>query len=139
MSNAVWELIQYFQGTECNRCPFGWSLHTIGNTRKCLFTTQSKIEISQLDMFCQSLNASVPYPKTNEENQHYLDAFKTRNITTSVAIRSCHGIVELHPNGYWNPFPTKTSLNAVCETASFVKQTRIRRQASSGIKFLRGD
>ena len=101
--------------------------------------TKSKIEISQLDTFCQSLNATVPYPKTSDENQNYLDALQTRNVTKSVAIRSCHGIVELHRNGHWNPFPTEASLNAVCETASFVEKTRIRRQASSGDKFLGAD
>ena len=127
---------KYSLGNECNECPPGWSSHIIGTTRKCLFTSKSKIEISQLDIFCQSLNATVPYPKTSKENQNYLDALKARNVTTSVVIRSCHGIVELHRNGYWNPFPTEASLNAVCETALFVQKHRIRRQAHSGYLFL---
>ena len=100
--------------------------------------SKSKVEISKLDTFCQGLNATVPHPKTNEENKNYLDALKTRNITSSVAVRSYHGIVELHSNGFWNPFPTETSLNAVCETESFVHKTRTKRQASSGNKFLSG-
>ena len=124
------QFIKHFLGNQSNRCPSGWSFHTIGATEKCLFTTKSKIEISQLDTFCQSLNATVPYPKTNNENQSYLDAFKKGNVTASVAIRSCHGIVELHHNGHWNPFPTAVSLNAVCETESTVQTGRIRRQAS---------
>ena len=125
-------------GNECHKFPPGWSAHTVGTSRKCLFTSKSKVEISKLDTFCQGLNATVPHPKTNEENKNYLDALETRNITSSVAVRSYHGIVELHRNGHWNPFPTETSLNAVCETASFVHKTRIRRQASSGNKFLSG-
>ena len=123
---------KYCLGNECNECPSGWSSHIIGTTKKCLFTTKSKIKVSQLDTFCQSLNATVPYPKTNEENQNYLDALDTRNITTSVAVSSCHGIVELHRNGHWNPFPTETSLNAVCEKASIAKTGRAKRQASLG-------
>ena len=97
------------------------------------------MEISQLDTFCQSLNATVPYPKTKEENQNYLNATKTRNITNSVAIRSCHGIVELQRNGYWNPFPTKKSLNAVCEKVPIVQTGRMKRQAPSGNEFLSSD
>ena len=100
-----------------------------------LFHTQKptkKIEISQLHTFCQSLNATVPYPKTNEENQIYLDALKKRNEITSVAIRSCHGIVELLRNGY--PFRTENSLNARCKKQSIVQKNRIKRQASSSKK-----
>ena len=111
----------------------------MGTTRKCLFTSKSKIETSQLDTFCNSLNATVPYPKTNKENQSYRDALETRNLTTSVAIKSCHGIVELHRNGYWNPFPTETSLNAICEKASIVQTGRVKRQILSGDKFLSSD
>ena len=121
-----------FVGNHCNKCPSGWSSHIIGTTRRCLFTSKSKVEISQLDTFCQSLNATVSYPKTNEENQNYLDAFKTRNITSPVAIKSCHGVVELHRNGLWKPFPTETSLYAVCEKTAIVQTGRIKRQASSG-------
>ena len=127
----------YFLGDECNRCPFGWISHIEGATRKCVFTSKSKVEINKLESFCQGLNATVPLPNTNEENQIYLDAFGTRNVTTSVAIRSCHGIVELLRNGY--PFPTENSLNTGCETSSFVQKNRIKRQASSGNKFLDDD
>ena len=137
-ADAIWYFIKYYLGNECNNCPSGWSSHIIGTTRKCLFIAKSKIEISQLDTFCQSLNATVPYPKTNEENQNYLDALETRNVTTSVAIRSCHGIVELHRHGHWNPFPTETSLNAVCEKASIAKTGRAKRQASLGNFFHTG-
>ena len=125
-----------FVGNHCNKCPSGWSSHIIGTTRRCLFTSKSKVEISQLDTFCQSLNATVLYPKTSEENQNYLAALETRNLTTPVAIKSCHGTVELHRNGYWNPFPTETSLYAVCEKAEIVQTGRVKRQASSGNKLL---
>lgn len=131
-TDAIWLFTKYCLGNECNECPSGWSSHVIGTTKKCLFTTKSKIEVNQLDKFCLSLNATVPYPKTNKENQNYLDALETRNVTTSVAIRSCHGIVELHHSGHWNPFPTEISLNVVCEIPLTVKTGRIKRQVSSG-------
>ena len=129
-----WLKVISILGDDCNICPSGWSSHFIGTTRKCLFMTKSKIEISQLDTFCQSLNATVPYPKTNKEIQNYLDALERRNLTFPVAIRSFYGIVELHRNGFWKHFPTETSLNAMCEKASFVLKTRIRRQEISGNK-----
>ena len=132
MSKLAFLIIYLYLGNECNECPSGWSSHIIGTSRKCLFVAKSKIGISQLDTFCQSLNATVPYPKTSKENQNYLDALETRNVTTSVAIRSCHGIVELHRHGYWNPFPTEISLYAMCEIPSTVKTGRIKRQVSSG-------
>ena len=127
--------ISLFLGNECNRCPPGWSAYTIGTSMKCLFMSKSKVEISKLETFCQQLNATVPYPKTKEENQNYLDAFETTNVTTSVAINSCHGIVELKPNGDWNPFPTETSLTVVCEKAATTQTGRIKRQVSSGNQF----
>ena len=139
MSNADWKLTKHFLGNERNKCPSGWSFNTIANTRKCLFTSTSKVEISKLAIFCQSLNATVPYPQTNEENQNYREAFKAKNVTTSVAIRSRHGIVELQRNGYWNPFPTETALNAVCERTIFFRKSRNKRQASPGNRFLDSD
>ena len=121
-----------FLGNECDRFPTGWSAHTIGATRKCLFAPKVKVEINHLETFCHRLNASVPYLKTKEENLNYLNAFKTRNITASVAIMSHYGIAELKRDGFWNPFSTKTSLNVVCEKAA---TGRIKRQASSGNYF----
>ena len=100
-----------------NLCPPGWSYYVKGITRKCFFTAKSKIEINQIENFCQSLNAFVPYPKTNEENQNYRDALNSMNISTSIAIESRHGIMELRPNGDWNPFPTNKKINVACEKA----------------------
>ena len=96
--------------------------------------SESKVAISKLETFCQRLNATVPYPRTKEENQNYIEAFETRNITTSIAIKSCHGIVELKGNGDWNPFPTGSPLNAVCVKALINQTGRMKRQASSGKK-----
>ena len=86
-------------------------------------------------MFCRSLNASVPHPKTYQENLNYRDAFKSMNTSTSVAIKSRHGIVELDQNGKWNPFLTKKLINGVCEktlVTHVTKFARSKRQASSG-------
>ena len=94
-------------------CMPGWSYHEIGNTKKCFFT--AKIEVSQVENFCQTFNAVVPYPKTSEENQNYRDAFNSMNISTSIAIKSCHGVIELRANGDWNPFPTNKKINVACE------------------------
>ena len=101
-------------------------------SQKCFFAKESKIQISQLDIFCQSLNATVPYPKTYEENQNYRDAFDSMNISTPVAIKSCHGIVELDLSSKWSPFPNKTLVNVVCEKEPVVQTTRFKRQASLG-------
>ena len=122
-----------FLGNECDIFPTGWSAHTIGATRKCLFAPKLKVEINHLEIFCHRLNASVPYLKTNEENVNYLNAFKTTNMTASVAIMSRLGVVELRRDGSWIPFSTKTSLNVVCEKATIIN--RIKRQASSGNYF----
>ena len=105
----------------------------IGNDKKCLYTTKSKIEIGQIDMFCQRLNATVPYPKNHEENKSYRDAFNSMNTSASVAVKSCHGIVELNPNGNWNPFPTNGPVTVACEK-TVVTKARFKRQASSGNK-----
>ena len=126
---------KYFKGNECKKCPSGWSSHTIGTTEKCLFAKKTRIGLSQIDMFCQNLNATVPYPKTYQENRNYRDAFKSMNISTSTAIKSCHGVVELDRNGKWNPFPIKKLINVVCEKTlitNFTKFARSKRQASSG-------
>ena len=134
-SQTPFDSLPIILGSQSNTCPSGWNAFIMGTTRKCLFTSKSKVEIDKLETFCQGLNATVPYPKTDKENQNYLDAFKARNLT-SVAIRSYHGIVELHRKGYWIPFPTDTSLHAICEKVSMVKTDRTKRQASSGKKIL---
>ena len=103
----------------------------IGRYEKCIFTTKSKIELSQLDEFCGRLNATVPYPKTSQENQDYRDAFKSMNVSASVAIKSCHGVVELNKNGNWNPFPTKKMLNVACEQIPIALTSRSKRQATT--------
>ena len=95
--------------------------------------TESKVETRQIDVYCQSLNATVPYPKTYEENQNYRDAFDSMNISTSVAVKSCHGIVELEPNLKWNPFPTKMLVNVVCEKMAVApRKARFKREAILG-------
>ena len=94
--------------------------------------TKSKIDLNRIDQYCQRLNATVPYPKTNEENQSYRDAFNSMINLTSVAIKSCHGLVQLNQNGNWNPFPTKSLLNAACEKPVIAKMDRFKRQAFSG-------
>ena len=115
------------------KCPSGWSSHNIGTSTKCLFNTKSKIQINQIDKYCQRLNATVPYPKTTEENQNYRDAFDSLNISESVAIKSCHGIVELESTLKWNPFPSKMLVNVVCEKAAVLyTEARFKRQANSG-------
>ena len=53
-------------------------------------------------------------------------------MSTSIAIKSCHGIVELNQNGNWNPFPTTRLINVACEKALVAGTTRFKRQASSG-------
>ena len=83
-------------------------------------------------MFCQSFNATVPYPKTNEENQYYRDAFDSMNISTSVAIQSRHGIVEMKRNGDWSPFPATRLMNGACEKTLVAKLARFKRQTNSG-------
>ena len=119
-------------GNECDKCPPGWKLYVIGTTEKCLFTTKSKIETSQVENFCQRLNATVPYPKTYQENQNYRHVFNSMNISSSVAIKSCHGIVKQNRNGNWNPFPTNRFINVACEKPLVTKLDRFRRQSSSG-------
>ena len=47
------------------------------------------------------------------------------NISTSVAIKSCHGIVELESNLKWNPFPTKLLDNVVCEKTAAFPPTKV--------------
>ena len=94
---------------------------------------KSKIEISQVDLFCRSLNATVPYPKTFRQNQNYRNAFNEIKTSTSVAIKSCHGIVELNRNGNWNPFPTNRLVNVACEKPLVAGTTRFKRQANSGL------
>ena len=94
--------------------------------------TKSKIEINQIDKYCQRLNATIPYPKTFQENQNYRDAFDSMNISTSVAVKSCHGIVELEPNQKWNPFPTQTMVNVVCEKTTALLTARVKRSAILG-------
>ena len=120
-------------GNECDKCPPGWKLYVIGTTEKCLFTTKSKIETSQVEIFCQRLNATVPYPKTYQENQNYRHVFNSMNISSSVAIKSCHGIVKQNRNGNWNPFPTNGLANVACEKIVGAEKTRFRRQAKSGL------
>ena len=94
--------------------------------------TEPKVEISQIEKHCQRLNATVPYPKTFQENQNYRDAFDSMNISTSVAVQSCHGIVELESTLKWNPFPTQTLVNAVCEKMAAPSTARFKRQAILG-------
>ena len=101
----------------------------IGTNEKCLFATKSKIEINQLDMFCQKFNATVPYPNNNEENQNYRHAFKLMNTSTSIAVKSRHGIVELDQNGNWNPFPTSRLVNVACEKTLLAQTARTKRRA----------
>ena len=120
-------------GNSCHKCPPGWTSHIIGTTEKCLFMAKSKVEISQVDTICQRLNATVPYPKNNTENQNYRNAFNSMKIPTSIAIKSCHGIVEQNPNGNWNPFPTNRLINVVCEKPLIAGTTRFKRQANSGL------
>ena len=93
---------------------------------------ESKVEISQIDNYCQQLNATVPYPKTYEENQNYRNAFDSMNITGSVAVQSCHGSVELEQTLKWNPFPTQTMVNVVCEKTAAHKTARFKRQVILG-------
>ena len=121
-----------FLGYECNKCPPGWISHAIGTSEKCLFITKSKIKSSQVDLFCQRLNATVPYPKTYLENQNYRNAFNAINISSSLAVKSCHGIVELNQNGNWNPFPNNKLINVACEKTLLTKPARLRRQTNSG-------
>ena len=94
--------------------------------------TKSKIEISQIEKHCERLNATVPYPKSFEENQNYRDAFDSMNISTPVAVKSCHGIVELESTLKWNPFPTEMMVNAVCEKTVALSTARFKRQAVLG-------
>ena len=54
------------------------------------------------------------------------------NISTSVAIQSCHGVVELKRNGDWSPFPSKKVITGACEKELVVKQARFKRQVNSG-------
>ena len=126
------ELFFTKQGNEYEKCPPGWTSHVIGNTEKCLFIAKSKVEITQVDTFCQRHNATIPYPKTNQENHDYRNAFNSVKIPTSIAIKSCHGIVEQNRNGNWNPFPTNRMINVVCEKPGVVEITRVKRQAGSG-------
>ena len=126
------KMTKQFLGNECNKCPPGWSSHSIGTTEKCLFATKSKFEISQVVTFCQDLNATVPYPKTYQENHDYRNAFNLMNTSTSVAIKSCHGVVELNRNGNWNPFPTNRLVNVACEKPLVIGTVRFKRQAKSG-------
>ena len=93
---------------------------------------KTRVEISQLDIFCKGLNATVPYPKSNEEYINYRDVFDSINVSESVAIKSCHGMVELESSAKWNPFPTKTSVNVVCEKPAAYQKNRFKRQGSSG-------
>ena len=116
----------------CNKRPSGWSFHTLGGSQKCLFVEKTRVEISQLEIFCKGLNATVPYPKNNEENKNYRDVFDSMNISESVAIKSCHGMVELESNAKWNPFPTEMTVNVVCEKPAAYRKTRFKRQGSSG-------
>ena len=104
----------------------------IGQVEKCLLVTESKVEISEIEKHCQRLNATVPYPKTFQENQNYRDAFDSMNISTSVAVKSCHGIVELESTLKWNPFPTQILINAVCEKTVAPSIGRFKRQAILG-------
>ena len=76
-----------------------------------LFKTKSKVELSQIGMFCQRFNATIPYPKTYQENRDYRKALNSINTSSSVTTKSCHAIVELKPNGNWNPFPTSRLIN----------------------------
>ena len=126
------KMTKQFLGNECNKCPAGWTSHVIGTTEKCLFTTKLKIEISQVDLYCQRHNATVPYPKTYQENQNYRNAFDLMNTPTSIAIKSCHGVVELNRNGNWNPFPTNRLVNVACEKTLATTKTRFKRQANPG-------
>ena len=89
--------------------------------------------MSQVDLFCQRFNATVPYPRTYEENQNYRIAFNLIKFSTSIAIKSCHGIVELNRSGNWNPFPTNRLVNVACEKSLVAGTTRFKRQASSGL------
>ena len=89
--------------------------------------------MSQVDLFCQRFNATVPYPKTHQENQNYRNAFDLMKATTSIAIQWRHGIFELNPNGNWNPFPTNRSVNVACEKPLVVGTSRFKRQAKSGL------
>ena len=86
-------------------------------------------------MFCQSLNATVPYPKNNQENQNYRDAFNRMNTSSSVAVKSRHGIVELNKNGNWNPFPESQLMHGACEKTLVTEGARFKRQAQSGELF----
>ena len=128
-----WKLCKHILGNECNVCQYGWSCHAIGASTKCLFTTKSKIATSQVENFCRRLNATVPYPKTYQENQNYRHAFNSMNISSSVAIKSCHGIVKQNRNSNWNPFPTNGLANVACEKIVGAGKTRFRRQAKSGL------
>ena len=108
-----------FLGNKCNNvCPPGWSSHLIGlGNELCLFTSKSKMEISQVESFCQRLNATVPYPKNYYENLNYRNAFNLISKSPSTAIKSRHGIVELNRNGYWNPFPINRPFNRLINIA----------------------
>ena len=95
--------------------------------------TKSKIEINQLGIFCYRLNATVPYPKSKEENQYYRDAFDSMAIFTPVTIRSRYGFVELEPDLRLNLFPNEILENVVCEKVAAHQTARVKRQATSGI------
>ena len=99
---------------------------------QCLFIAKSKVGITQVDTFCQRHNATTPYLKTNQENRKYRSDFDLMTNPTSIAIKSCHGIVEQSQNGNWDPFPTNRLINVVCEKQSIAKTVRVKRQAISG-------
>ena len=71
--------------------------------------------IDQAKAFCKDLNASLPYPVNKKENEDYRHAFDTINATSSFAIDSSHGVVEMKKDASWNPFPSENLVDIVCE------------------------
>ena len=51
------------------------------------------------------------------------------NITSSVALKSNHGVVKLEQSGLWNPFPKDTLVNVICEQNAVKISPRFKRQA----------
>ena len=113
---------------DCNKCPPGWTAYHFVNEPKCFLA--KKLLITQAESFCEQLNATIAYPKTEEENQSYREVFNMLNISDSVAIKSCHGMVTLEQGGLWNPFPKESLVNIVCEQKINRSASRVKRQAT---------
>ena len=96
----------------CIKCPVDglWYEREIGANAKCLFVANANITFNQIDMFCQNLNSTSPFPKSNIEFKGYIDEMSQRGLL-SVLMKSSHGIVELDKNGNWDLFPTETMKN----------------------------